>query len=880
MSSLFVLLLAVFPLVSPLPQSAWEYSEWISVADAPVVIGAVNQNSRAADGSNWFVSTISCEKNIRSAVWMTTGLGIYQLFVDTIVIGDEILKPGFTHYQKTKRSFTYDITPVIKNKKSFVLSAQVTPGWWADKIVTPDGATGMNGQKCAFRAVLRLEYEDGTTELLGTDTEHWRAGIAGPVTHAAIFDGEEYDARIPMGYDTPEKLSKPVVNKEFQGEILPTNGAEVYLRRDLALSPVQAYIYSNVDNVDSEHYGRIIINRIWEQGNSLSLMPGETLVLDFGQNCAAVPEMIFEAKEGVTLTCQPGELLNDSLGAKKRGMDGPEGSVHRSNLRIPDTGMLLRYTFAGKNTLETFCPQCTYFGYRYISITVTDKVQIHSIRSIPISSITSEMEIGKITTGHPLINRLILNTLWSQRSNYLSVPTDCPQRDERLGWTADTQVFCETGTYFANTNAFFRKWLRDLRDTQKENGGYPGVAPYGQYGSNSMQMARVGWSDAGIIVPWTIWKQFGDTALINEHWTSMEKYISHCAAVRFDHKALLEDNDDYQWGDWLSFEPLESHSGQVWDANGIQRPEAAEYWSFLYASYWIIDAAMMLDMARAIGRDTIEYAQMVSEAKAYVLDRFLFADGTFKLDILNTMQTPALFVLHNNILAGEAKENTIQRLRANFREHGQCLQTGFLGTSILMQTLTDNGMVDIAYDLLFQRRNPSWLYSVDNGATTIWERWNSYTIENGLASNGMNSFNHYAYGCVCQWLWQTVAGIRPDSACPGYKHFFLAPVPDKRLGSVSAEYQSASGIIQSEWHYNGDTCVWNFTIPQGLSATVLVNGIQQEYPAGKWIINIPERHENIERLGSYKCQKVLQNGHLILITPQGSYNALGFKINK
>ena len=214
--------------------------------------------------------------------------------------------------------------------------------------------------------------------------------------------------------------------------------------------------------------------------------------------------------------------------------------------------------------------------------------------------------------------------------------------------------------------------------------------------------------------------------------------------------------------------------------------------------------------------------------------RFLLPDGSFKQPILNTMQTPALFALHNNLVDGQAKENMKQRLRTNFKEHNQCLQTGFLGTSILMQTLTDNGMVDVAYDLLFQRRNPSWLYSVDNGATTIWERWNSYTIEKGMAPNGMNSFNHYAYGCVCQWLWETAAGIQSDPAQPGFKHIILAPVPDKRLGSINAEYRSVAGLICSEWHYEGDTCVWTFSIPEGTTATVIANGQTKEHTTGTY----------------------------------------------
>ncbi|MBQ3633672.1 MAG: glycosyl hydrolase family 18, partial [Paludibacteraceae bacterium] len=464
-------------------------------------------------------------------------------------------------------------------------------------------------------------------------------------------------------------------------------------------------------------------------------------------------------------------------------------------------------------------PHHTFFGYRYAELTADADVTVYSVRSIPVSSLTAELETGSLTTGSSLVNRLILNTLWGQRSNYLSVPTDCPQRNERLGWTADTQVFAETGTFFADTDAFFRKWLRDLRDTQKENGGFPGVAPWGQYGSSPVDMARVGWSDAGVIVPWVMMKQFADSALVNEHWTAMERYVDHIAAYQYDHTAMFPDNGGYQWADWLSYEALESFTGQPWDAGGL-RLEAAEYWSYLGASYWLMDSRMMLDMARFTGRDTLKYSEMSAKARAYLQDRFLLPDGSFRLDILNTMQTPAVFALYNGLLSGEAKERMIARLRDNFLAHRQCLQTGFLGTSILMPTLSANGMTDVAYDLLFQRKNPSWLYSVDNGATTIWERWNSYTLEHGMAPNGMNSFNHYAYGCVCQWLWETAAGIQADPKQPGFKHIILNPVPDKRLGSIDASYHSAAGLIRSEWHYQGDSCLWTFTIPEGTTATV------------------------------------------------------------
>ena len=827
-------------LTDALGSSAWDAAQWISVADAPVVSGPADDhsNNRAADGASWFVTTLTNKARVTRARWMTTALGIYDLYVNAQLVGDEVLKPGFTHHDKTRRSFTYDITPLLDTRAAAAntLAVQVTPGWWADKIITPWGHDGMVGRKCAFRGVLELTFADGSTRLYGSDTIAWRAAIAGPVTHAAIFDGEAYDARQPMGYLDTDRFAAPEVNHEFLGDILPTGGAEVYHRTDLALPPVKAYTWSDVEGASQEDFGRVVVMREYAVGEPITIHPGETLVVDFGQNCAAVPSFRFQAAEGTRLTCLPAELLNDGNGARSRGMDGPEGSVHRNNLRAANTSMRLEYTFAGTGSDETFTPRCTFFGYRYVSITATADVTITSLTSVPVTSISKDIETGVITTGNDLVNRLISNTLWSMRSNYLSVPTDCPQRNERLGWTADTQVFAETGTFFADTRTFFHKWMRDMRDTQSPTGGFPGVAPLAQYGG---EMMRLGWADAGIIVPWTIWKQFADTLIVNENWEAMERFIRHIDETRYDHRLLAPENGNYQWADWLSYEPLESCGGSAFTAAG-PLPDAIEYWCFLGACYWATDAQMMADMAEATGRDAGRYRTMAERAKDYLHDRFLNADGTFKTPILNTMQTPALFALRCNLVEGEARQQLIQRLRQNFADHGNCLQTGFLGTSILMPTLTENGLHDIAYELLLQRKNPSWLYSVDQGATTVWERWNSYMADSGMGPQGMNSFNHYAYGCVCQWLWQSVAGIAADPAQPGFRHIIMKPHPDPRLHHVDATYPSAAGLIKSSWRYDGERCTWRFTIPEGCTATVTLPGqaSSQEYTGGEYLLNI------------------------------------------
>ena len=824
--------------VDALDASAWETSKWISAVDAPVIMGKTGdmKNNRAADGASWFVSTVKNEQKVTSAKWMTAGLGVYEIFVNGQLIGEEFLKPGYTHYAKTKRSFTYDITDALKTEAGAEnqLSAQVTPGWWADKIHTPHGYEGFLGKKPAFRGVLELTYADGSKKLYGTDLKNWKAGIAGPVTHAAIFDGEAYDARIPMGYNTVEKLATPEENTEFKGEILPSAGAEVYLRHDLTLAPVKAYLWKGVEGAKEKEFGKVIITKEYAAGEEMIVRPGETLVVDFGQNSAAVPSFVFKAAEGTHLSCLPAELLNDGNGAESRGMDGPEGSVHRLNLRIPDSGMMLDYTFGSENEYVSYHPNHTFYGYRFVSITTTGEVAIRSQTSIPVTSITREMETGILTTGNELINKLIANTYWGQISNYLSVPTDCPQRNERLGWTADTQVFAETGTFFANTLTFFHKWMRDMRDSQSPQGGFPSVAPFGQYGNETM---RLGWGDAGIIVPWIVWKQFGDKQIIEENWAAMDKFMTYVYDTKYDFETHREESLNHQYADWLSYEALESCVGLCWGPNGLL-PEAITYYNYLSVSYWILDATYMADMAAATGRDAARYRQMAEDGRVYMHQHFLNADGTFKLDVLNTMQTPALFALKNGLVEGQAKENMLARLRKNFEEHDNCLQTGFLGTSILMSTLTENGMEDIAYELLFQRKNPSWLYSVDNGATTIWERWNSYMVKEGMGPKGMNSFNHYAYGCVCEWIWETAAGIASDPANPGFKHIIMKPIPDKRLGHIDAEYQSAAGLIKSSWKYEGDQWIWNFTIPQGATASVTLPGETEakEYTAGTYQI--------------------------------------------
>ena len=824
-----------------LDASAWTKSTWLSAADAKVAGDVEKKHQRAADGSSWFVGEVANEGDVVSAKWMTSGLGVYEVYVNGQRVGCDALKPGFTHVLKTRRSFTYDVTPLLKTAKdeTNVLAAQVSAGWWRDKIVN------FAGQKSAFRGVLELTYADGSKKLYGTCPKTWKAGVAGKVKHAGIFDGEEYDAREACPAMGCDAFKPAEANTEFKGEILPSEGGEICRRCDLALKPVEAYIWQGVTGANDKQgkekvFGQVVKTRTFAPGEKLAVAPGETLVVDFGQNAAAVPRFVMRAARDTVLTCLPGEMLNDNNGERARGNDGPGGSLYRENLRMPADGMRLVYTFAGEET-ETYMPLFTFFGYRFISVTATAPVEIDCVKSVPVTSITKCMERGRIETGDPAVNKLISNVYWGQLSNYLSVSTDCPQRNERLGWTADTQVFCEAGSFNADTSSFFHKWMRDMRDSQDPRGGFPGVAPNAQYGNQTM---RLGWSDAGVIVPYTIWRQFGDRAIVDENWAAMEKCLARQAETQYRTDNLPE-CCNYQWNDWLSLTKYESCAYKP-ELSAFQKgkvtPEAKQYWNYLGGCYWVLDSQLMLWMAKGTGRAeaAAKYEKMVATAKAYMKKEFFSTPDGLVLPIFRDMQTPALFALKLGLVEGDAKAKTIEGLKASIQANNGRLHTGFLGTSIAMDVLTENGLSDLAYEILLGHDFPGWLYSVDQGATTIWERWNSYVKETGFGPVGMNSFNHYAYGCVLGWLYKSAAGIASCPRDPGFKRLVMKPQPCKRLGSVKAEYDTPAGLVKSAWCYKGDTWVWDFTVPAGATAYVTLPG---------------ETAERVYKPGTYHVEK-------------------------
>ena len=434
-----------------------------------------------------------------------------------------------------------------------------------------------------------------------------------------------------------------------------------------------------------------------------------------------------------------------------------------------------------------------------------------NVRSLPVTSVSKEMERGMVETGDERVNRLVRNAYWGMLSNYISIPTDCPQRTERLGWTGDTQVFCKTASYFADVRGFFRKWMQDVRDTQHADGTVPHVVPLGAFGDGG---PIAGWSDAAIIVPWTMWKYLADESAVTSNWEAMERYMARIAKDGYVSK-----RGTWLLCDWLSFENLSVDQSKRW-SNGSYTADHLFYQNFLNACHLLQDARMMAEMKKlGVGNKGLEldYGELAEQTKARILKTWFKEDGTL-CDLFKGMQTPALFALKLGL--GDRRQISAG-LVSSIHANGDRLSTGFLGTPLLCEVLSDIGETELAYTILLQRKFPSWLYTVDQGATTMWERWNSYTKESGFGDVKMNSFNHYAYGAVVGWLFEHAAGIQPDPDAPGWAHFVLAPEPDAQLGRLTATYKTDFGTIESAWEYGDDgVCRWRFTVPAETTATV------------------------------------------------------------
>jgi len=735
-------------------------------------------------------------REVRRAEWRTSGLGVYEARVNGRVVSG-FLEPGFTDVVKCRHVFTHDVTASFNRAAGATnrLEASVSTGWWCDKLerspkqnARRGHANGEMTERPGFRGELVLTYAEGGEEIVPTD-ESWQAAWGGETTLGGIYEGEDVDFR-KRG---TAAFAPAVENHDFHGERRKARNVPAVRREDLALPVRAAWVWQGAEGAEGTNaFGRVRIVRRYGRDEPIDLAPGENLVVDFAQNAAFVPHVTLVGAAGTTVTLKPGEMLNDGNGRRARGNDGPEGSVFRANYRWCRS--TANVTLAGHGE-ERYAPRFTYFGGRYLAVTTTASVKIVALRSVPVTSIRAEDERGRLRTGDARVNRLIENVEWSLYSNYLSVPTDCPQRDERLGWTADADIFAETATYRADVKDFLAKYLADLRDGVDGNGVYPAVGPVAFIGP---QGYKFGWTDAGVLIVHKLWWRYGDRRVVDENWAAMERYVRYVAS--FGGRTVF--GKDWQYGDWLSFEKYESH--QDWFR---ERKALEDWWNYLGGCHLLRIAEAMDEMAKATGRaaESPCFGQLAHATRERLRQDYFDSDGLVDRRYRD-MQTAHVFALACGLVEGLARTKTVDALVALLKANGDRLKTGFLGTPLLLKALSDNGRTDYAYTLLLQSKCPSWLFQVDQGATTIWERWNSYTKQDGFADASMNSFNHYAYGCVLGWLFETAAGIRPRA--PGYAQYVIDPKPDRRLGSLDASFVTPQGrCLKVKWSYDREgTC--------------------------------------------------------------------------
>jgi len=624
---------------------------------------------------------------------------------------------------------------------------------------------------------LQIEHTDGSVEWIVTD-ESWKADLS-PILFAEIYDGETYDARrVQAGWDAAGFDDS---HWEAAREIHP-------------LEP----------EIVSQNFQAIRQEKILTAKAITNPKTG-IFVFDFGQNLSGVPRLRVQGPAGTDVRLRFAEVLN------------PDGTVYLDNLRTAKATD--HYIAAGKG-VETYQPAFTFHGFRYVEVTgYPGKPTAEELKAVAFH--TDAPFTMQLHTGSSMLNQLWSNILWGQRSNFVGVPTDCPQRDERLGWTADAQVFWRAASYNMDLTAFSRKFGVDLLGTQV------GSDMYGIFAPGTIQQNPgfgAGWSDAGVVIPWTSWNQTGDKSIIEQNWRGMEKYLAAIESANPDY--LWKKNYGIPFGDWLS-------------------PEGPTPEDIVATAYWAYDVTLMKQIAHALGKsnDESRYGELFEKIKdsfnkAYVRpDGFVggvppppvFASGTAtKLsDKPVDTQTGYVLALKMQLLPDSLRAPAAQKLVDKIASNHWRLATGFLGTPYLLEALADTGHIDVAYRLLLSTEYPSWGYLVGHGATTMWERWNGDQMR---GDPSMNSYNHYAYGAVADWIYRYAAGIDTSTADPGFHTIFLHPNFDSRLGSLELAYQSTYGSIRSAWTSSSTQSVWKLTVPPNTKGILPIPSGE----AGRW----------------------------------------------
>ncbi|MEO7716755.1 MAG: glycoside hydrolase family 78 protein [Capsulimonas sp.] len=692
------------------------------------------------------------DQPIKSATVFATARGVYELHLNGAKVGDALLSPGWTDYNKRIQYQSYDVTDLLTsgaNALGFVLG----DGWYSG-YVGFDHKRDHYGDRPQLLAQLVLEYPDGSREFVATNGG-WHTSF-GPIEYSDFLMGERYDARL-----------------EIDGWSLPgfadSEWASVLVQEDVVTSPSHPALVGDP--------GPPI--RVTEELRPIAITqptPGAYLY-DMGQNMVGWTRLQVEAAAGTLVQMRFGEMLN------------PDGTLYTENLRTARA----KDTYICKGGgVETFEPHFTFHGFRYVEVTgYPGEPGLDAITGYFVGS--DAPGDGTFTCSDPMVNQLQSNILYGQRGNFLSVPTDCPQRDERLGWLGDAQVFVRTATYNRDVHSFFNKWIQDMEDAQSPEGGFPEVAPR----IVATNDGAAAWGDAGVIVPWTIYQVYGDTAIITKHWAAMTRWMDYLTSV--NPNGLWENRRASDFGDWLSI--------------AADTPK-----DVLATAYYAYDASLMARMARALGRtdEAAQYDALFAHIKQAFNEAYVTPDGKIKGDT----QTCYLIALYFNLLPDSLRPLAAKHLVDDIAAKNGHLSTGFVGVGYLCPVLTQMGYNDVAYQLLLNDTFPSWGFSIRQGATTIWERWDGWTPENGFQDVGMNSFNHYSLGSVGQWLYQFVAGI--DTETPGFGKIVIAPNPGPGLTSASAVYQSVHGPIASAWTQGSHGLTLDVTIPANTTATVFV----------------------------------------------------------
>lgn len=688
-----------------------------------------------------FSKKINVEKTVTKAELSISATGVYEARINEERIGEFVLAPGCTSYKSRLQYQTYDVTDMLKDENK--LSICLGKGWYRGRISANDKA--INETDGAVIAELTITYADGNKQQIITDNS-WSVSTS-HILFSDIYDGEVYDAMAEI-----KELGNAVVNDSISKSTLIPQEGEI-VKEQKRIKPVKMFI-----------------------------TPKGEYVIDFGKNIAGYVSLDLTANKGDKISISHAEVLDS------------DGNFYNANYRSAKAK--LEYTC--RDSHQVYKPHFTYFGFRYIRLDeFPDYVNPDNFTAI---AIYSDMKrTGYIETGNKKVNKLFENTLWSQRDNFIDVPTDCPQRDERMGWLGDAQVFAKAASYNYNTKKFFGKWLGDLRAEQREDGSVPDTVP------NFWKLSRssTAWGDAMTVIPWRLYMMYGDKQELERNFDAMKRWVDFMTNDSLDkYLWTCVDDSDKMWrkhyGDWLA---LDAPSGSY---RGVTRD------NFIASAFYAYSTQILIKAGKVIGKDMSEYED---------LHRNIVS--TFKKTFTEyTTQTECVLALYFNLT--DNKEKTSKQLNDMIISNGNKLQTGFVGTPYLLYALGENGYAETAYSLLLQEEYPSWLYEVNHGATTIWEHWDGIRDDGTFWSTEMNSYNHYAYGSVVDWLYSVAAGIKPVEDKAGFEEVIIAPIPNKRLGSMKASLDTAYGKIQSSWYYDGDKVCYEIITP--VKATVIIDG--------------------------------------------------------